>query len=47
VPIRRQHRLNNAVSSASNTTLTLSDNTQITFLGVASASVLLGQVFSS
>ena len=39
--------LNGAVSSGGNTTLTLSDNTQITFLGVSSASVLQGHVFSS
>ena len=39
--------LNNAVSSGGNTTLTLSDNTQITFLGVSSASVLQGHVFSA
>jgi Ca2+-binding RTX toxin-like protein len=36
--------LNNAVSAAGSTTLTLSDSTQITFLGVSSASALLGHV---
>jgi hypothetical protein len=39
--------LNSAVSAAGNTTLTMSDNTQITFLGVSSASALHGNVFSS
>jgi hypothetical protein len=39
--------LSNAVSSAGNTTVTLSDNTQITFLGIASASVLQGHVASA
>jgi Ca2+-binding RTX toxin-like protein len=35
-----------AVSSGGNTTLTLSDNTQITFLDVSSASALRGHVVS-
>jgi hypothetical protein len=38
--------LNMAVSSGGNTTVALSDNTQITFLGVASANTLSGQVVS-
>jgi RTX calcium-binding nonapeptide repeat (4 copies) len=36
-----------AASSAGNTTLTLSDGTSITFMGVASASTLTGHVFST
>ena len=39
--------LQNASTSGGNTTLTLSDNTQITFVGVSSASVLQGHVFST
>lgn len=38
--------LASASSSAGNTTLTLSDGTRVTFLGVASASVLQGHVIS-
>lgn len=36
-----------AVSFGGSTTITLSDNTRITFLGIGSASALQGQVFSS
>jgi serralysin len=39
--------LNNAVSAAANTPLTMSDTTQITFLGVSGGSALHGHVFSS
>jgi hypothetical protein len=39
--------LQDASSSAGNVTLTLSDNTTITFLGVASSTELTGHVFSS
>jgi hypothetical protein len=39
--------LQTATSSAGNTTLTLSDNTTITFLGIGSASALTGHVFST
>jgi len=39
--------LTNAVSAGGSTTLTLSDNTQITFNGVASASGLTGHIFST
>jgi hypothetical protein len=36
-----------AVSAGGNTTLTLSDNTQITFLGITSVSALIGRIVSS
>jgi Ca2+-binding RTX toxin-like protein len=39
--------LQNAVSSGGNTTLTLADNTTITFLGVSSVAGLTGHVFST
>ena len=39
--------LQSAQSAGGNTTITLSDNTRITFLGVSSASALHGHVFSS
>ena len=39
--------LRGAASAGGNTTLTLSDNTQITFLGVSSAASLQGHVFST
>ena len=37
--------LQGAVSSGGNTTLTLADNTTITFIGVSSVSALQGHVF--
>jgi Ca2+-binding RTX toxin-like protein len=36
-----------AVTSGGNTTITLSDNTKITFVGVSSASALSGHIFST
>jgi Ca2+-binding RTX toxin-like protein len=39
--------LQSAQSAGGNTTITLSDNTQITFLGVSTAGALQGHLFSS
>jgi Ca2+-binding RTX toxin-like protein len=39
--------LSAATSAGGNTTITLSDNTKITFVGVSSASALTGHIFSS